>query len=194
MRLMNRSLLFGAALVFALSACAPLAHADTIYYYTGAQFTYFTYGASCANFGNCSLSGWMTLASPLGSNAFSNPTHPTAFSFTTGNVTFNSSNSSLNNSLFTTNGSGQITNWIMAQTMNSDGITLDQSSNWPSYGAFGDIVQIDGVGEASNSTAGDWSFTPVPEPASWLLFGTGALALLSLAWHRRRGAADQPLP
>ena len=192
MRMPNRTRRFflGMALALAMVCCAPLAHAGSItYYYTGQAFTSFSGGFSCPS-GTCGLSGSMTLASPLGANAFSDPTTPISFSFTDGVTTFDNTNSTLINSLFATDGSGQITAWVFSGAMDNNQFTWYQSANWP-QSSNGDTLQVLGGGDASNSLAGSWSVTPpvvTPEPASWTLLATGALGLLGLA-VRRRGAA-----
>lgn len=187
------------ALALLLAALAPAARADSMYYYTGAAMTSFTGSFSCPT--GCSLSGWMDMANPFGANAFSDGTNPVAFSFSLtyagGTLTFDNNNSYLINNLFTTDGSGQISHWVMSGAMNNNQFTWDQSTNWPQPDITpGDLIQIFNVGQASNAVAGAWSFTaPVttPEPATAVQLGTGLALLLGLALaleRRHRTAAN----
>jgi probable HAF family extracellular repeat protein len=47
---------------------------------------------------------------------------------------------------------------------------------------------ITGGGVTSDGLSHAFLLVPVPEPAAWLLLGTGAIALLGYALHRRRAA------
>jgi hypothetical protein len=186
---LSRSVFVGAVLAFAMACLVPVARASSItYYYTGKEFTSYSGGFTCPT-ATCSLTGSMTLASPLGDNAFSDPTAPVSYSFSDGVTTFDNSNSTLINSLFATDGSGQITNWVLSGNLDNNQFTWYQSANWPGN-AVGDLVQLYGEGQASSSVAGTWSDTPpvvTPEPATGALLATGMLLLLlAPAWRRWR--------
>lgn len=175
-----------ATIVMSLALSLTAAAGSITYYYTGSQFTSFSGGASCAT-SQCNLTGSMTLANPFGANAFSDPTSPTAFSFTDGHLTFDNSNSILINSLFATDGNGNITNWVVSGQLNNSGITWYQSVNWP-QSQTGDLIQLGSQGDEQSFLAGSWSNTaPVttPEPATWALLATGLLALAAFGWRRQ---------
>src|SRR5208282_481764 len=104
---------FGLLCVAALLifGAAPAGRADTLYTYTGTDFTNFD-NPSLLPTGVTGVSGSVTLATSLGSN-FSGDVTPTAFSFTDGATTITQLNASLTDDLFyfVTNSSGEIVSW-----------------------------------------------------------------------------------
>jgi hypothetical protein len=150
MRSFNLRLALGGGILaggFAVAAPRAASASSITYYYTGQAFTSFTGGFNCPS-GTCSITGSMTLANPLGANAFSDPTTPTAFSFTDGITTFDNTNSTLINSLFATDGSGQIAAWVLSGALDNNQFTWYQSANWPGS-SNGDILQVLGAVPAS---------------------------------------------
>jgi hypothetical protein len=167
---MRNSVLLAGAMALGLALGAPQASATTTYIYTGAAFDGF-YQWSGAN----SVTGSVTLLSPLGANLILANVTPVSFSFTEGTFTVDDSNAvSLTRFVFSTDALGNITDW-------SNFYTLDRQHYIQSTGprSQGDGV-LSGGSQAYNATAGAWSSPSVPEPATWtmMLIGFGALGAM----------------
>jgi hypothetical protein len=127
----------------------------------------------------------------------------TDYSFTDGVTTFTPTNSTISlGSIQTIFNDGTIDYWDIGISSNFsvDGVTpvLYLNNEQPNYTEVYDISTTPGV--ASDSIVaypfGSWSAAPTvttPEPNTWALFGTGALALLAFAVYsdRRRHAAAE---
>lgn len=208
----SRTLFGTIILALAMVALAPVAQASPItYYYTGTPYNLYsnyppTANApySCVAGQPCYLDVTLTLASALAPNlSYANVT-PTSFQFTDGDPsdTVTDATANLNTGfIFSTDGGGNITQWevfiqtnygatptMQLLTLNFPGDQLDDTSFSPCQ--YCNSVQYYAYAN------GSWSTTPpvtTPEPATWLLSSTGALALLGLALvsdRRRRAQAN----
>ncbi len=172
----------------------------------------------CLNQPGCQPSGYLTFGSaiPEGEHYYNNGSQPsslildsesdsstitvTDYSFSDGVTTFTPTNSTIAlSSIQTIYNDGTIDYWTISVSLNTtvNGITpilyLDNT------GASGTMAYdvSPTFGAASNSYVnlpGSWTAAPLvttPEPNTWALFGTGALALLAFAAYsdRRRRAA-----
>jgi hypothetical protein len=159
---------------------APTAHADTMYIYTGNQFTTFS-GFACPP--DCAISISFTVSSPLGDN-FNGDVTPTSFSYTAGSEKYSSSGIIPESELFdiTTDGSGAIIYWT---THASDIPGAFLASDHVSNGFEEDVVCIEpacysGQFADNFNSPGVWTssvVTATPEPSSLLLLCTGLLGL-----------------
>lgn len=171
----------------------------------------------CLNQPGCQPSGSLTFGSPIPENEefFNNGTQPSSlildsqfdsstitvmdYSFSDGVTTFTPTNSTIAlSSIQTIFNDGTIDFWTISVSLNTtvNGIKpilfLDNTGASPTQ-AF-DVSPTFGVASNSFVNAGSWTAAPLvttPEPNTWALFGTGALALLAFAAYsdRRRRAA-----
>jgi hypothetical protein len=179
-----------------------LAVADTTYTYTGMPFTEFNVGVpqpgtdSCTNgVGECQLSGFFTVASPVPfNNGF--PVFdltPLSFSFTDGVNTITQSTANAFNFSIAVGPSGSIQEWdiIMSAGQQSG---FGGGNLFLSIGHFfGEGFDIDStdttnVGGATSHVAGTWitsSPEATPEPSTLFLLGTGLLGLAEVIRRNR---------
>lgn len=203
----HRFVRFGFLFLLMGVACVSSAMADTVYTYTGNTFTT---SINAPGFGSpytcpliCSVSGTFTVASPLAGNSSPGIFTPASFSFTDGVNTFTNSNATATFGIFATSAAGLPTAWSInigsfgtvqsfLQTVNFDGgvggiQTYDLTA--VEYCDGGLCTAIYNLGSAGTWTAttGEPKVpndgTPVPEPASIVLFAGG---LIAACLRRRR--------
>jgi hypothetical protein len=131
----------------------------------------------------------MTLAAPLAGGLFFGPVTPTSYDFFVTGTNFTSQHFTQDPPApdafaFITDPSGVITGWQISFTG-----SLETSST-VKFGSGGDSFH-DSTGiafSASNSSPGVWTVagaTPVPEPSSLALFGSGIAALAATVRRRK---------
>lgn len=197
---MKLSLRFASVVVLAalIGWLAPCARADSITYtYTGNPFPadalYGSYVTGCADVpvtGACAIDGTFTLSAPLGDNLTGvesyTQTAVESFSFTDGfNTLTDSTPDSYSSFYFDTDANGNIIAWNIEISLNDGSLSLETQND--GYGVQDESSTSDGGGEIEFDAGSlvEQSPSQVPEPSTWVLFGT-ALALMSLVSYRRR--------
>jgi hypothetical protein len=183
-----RSLVLSAAL---LALPFPLM-ADTIYTYTGNDFTSFsTFNQSQVYSSNDSVSVEFTLSAPLAASLVNALITPASFNFSDGYQSITDATSAFDWFEITTDADGNIAAWdVFAENDNGEVNT----TNEPAAGIVNDIGASetgvsDAVGQNDNSP-GIWTEStadPIatPEPASLFLAATGLLGVAGVIRRRR---------
>jgi hypothetical protein len=184
-----------------LTLCAVSAKADTTYTYAGKPFGFsecFPLLPFC--FGNASVDGSVTLASPLGDNLRDVIVEPESFSFGAATlIVTNLTISAPGTFAFSTNSSGQIDGWNISITgdalatggpvlvaINSYSNTAFNTGEEAADTLSSNDAGLGGPGMLENlNTPGTWTVsttgTNVPEPASGTLVIAGLVGLAGLA-------------
>jgi hypothetical protein len=195
-RIAMRTGLLGAAVVVltALSAGTSSAYADTIYTYTGNDFT----SASDPYTFSESITGSFTVTTPLASGFAGNigPLIQT-YSFFVGNEVASSTTTGGFISIFyvATDSSGQIINWRFTVGGLIDGnqefefIVDNDPANLFNIGFAGVTDQVSntvaGIGFNANSPGTFETVSAVPEPSTWAMMILGFLGLGLVAYRRK---------
>ncbi|HTW66482.1 MAG TPA: PEP-CTERM sorting domain-containing protein [Bryobacteraceae bacterium] len=185
---------FLGGLAAAIVLTVPLM-ADTVYTYTGNDFNAFTSPTSYS--GSDSVTGEITLASPLGDNltfssSDSGNASPVSFSFSDGVQTFtNASGLTSIDFNFETNASGQITEWFISLGDGAGSDTIVTSDSGAGVFDYGVMSHDNDMGEIERDP-GTWSISSpssVPEPGSLAFLGVALIAIIATERKlHRRGA------
>jgi hypothetical protein len=183
----------GLGALFALGTMYSNAFADVNYFYTGTDFTIAQGPYTTSD----SVTGSITLSSPLGSYLFYDAITPVAFSFSDGVQTLTQNNTNNNSFTVSTDAAGDITAWIINVAAEVSGVNLELvvTANAPGY-AFdlgtSAIVVPGSFVEASTSIPGTWSAGVVPETSTWIMMAVGFAGLGCLVVGKRKALHIAP--
>jgi hypothetical protein len=202
---MRKSLWITPAVLF-VAIGSPNARADTVYTYAGNAYTFCLGTYTCTGTTPAlSLTFATTLMGAQLDNLSNHPISASTFSFTDGTGLYITQANAVSDNIFISTGpTGAITGWfIVGLTTEPPPLTLFRINSWfntpEAQGAtvdnsfVGPNPPIIGIGEVLDDP-GVWSSSssPIPEPSSSLLFGTGLLGLLALAARSKRHAPRTP--
>jgi PEP-CTERM motif len=183
MRLLSR-----VSAILVLSASTLIAHADSIYTYTGKDFTSALGQITTNDF----ISGSITTTNPFGDNLDLVLINPVAFSFSDGVDTIDNANvSGLDIIQISTNASGAIIDWdIILSNANGNVMTINGGPNLVGIVSDGDADNNFAAGSGRNSVSGVFTSAAsvpaavTPEPSTLALLGTGILGAAGMMRRR----------
>jgi hypothetical protein len=176
---LTNTIVTGLTLFFALQSAA---RAET-YTYTGNDFQSATAPYTLTDF----VSGFFTLASPLGANLVAASETPTSFSFTDQVQTFSSVSPPPNVTFkISTDGSGNISGWFINLQSGVNQVSTQTTPNQEDFGTSGGGEGLVFFNEGTWKASGGG--TSVPEPGYPAVIGLGVVAI---AIMRRRIAVAQ---
>jgi hypothetical protein len=169
----------------------PLLADTTTYTYTGNAFTSFV----GTDYLGGSVQGSFELVSPLPITPFLTEESPISYSFSDGAETLTNLNSSIGIFNIKTDATGAINAWSIL--VENDDAFIETFLSLGSHVDLGE-KNVSGLAteEGESLVPGTWasastpsSLSPVPEPSTFVLLGSGALGLLGMTRRRWQGRA-----
>ena len=190
---------------------AQFADAATVYTYTGSDFTSFFPTAQGVFTSSDSITGSVTVATPLADNLSFSEVSFTSYSFSDGVDTLTNLNSAPMSDApapfafaVSTDASGNIIAWSIdiqgtpGTSVENDNIstfnnapnglppTADSGSNCPISCNFGPSGVINGSLASNSGTPGTFAVSAVPEPSTWAMMILGFCGVGFMAYRRKQ--------